>query len=328
MRYGHSPLANAVTASTANLVPFTPDRSSFPRNLNTPASSKHCLFADSELLTRPVVHEHHTIAATVHSALRIAPNVIRLTLFSPALQNYTLSGPDEFFGLIMPPAGQTFTPPPSCENSNIRAAIATMPKDDRPELRWYTIRSLNSTSGLLSFDVATHGVTDPNSPKIGPGLQWCLSAQRGDEVGLWTAQGLWHRKHQRQLLVADPSALPSVLAILDFLTQFHPEQLGRIYLIVAAESVADLELSALGRYSPHLGSVRAVFSSPDYYSQAVSQCLDELYAYQLTCGTDYVWVAGEGDLCKIVRRHAIRTLGLPASNVQWCPYWFLGKARP
>ncbi|MFC3184449.1 SIP domain-containing protein [Pseudoglutamicibacter albus] len=42
----------------------------------------------------------------------------------------------------------------------------------------------------------------------------------------------------------------------------------------------------------------------------------------------YVWVAGEGDLCKDVRRHVIDSWGLKSDSVQWCPYWFIGRARP
>src|SRR5699024_12788394 len=52
--------------------------------------------------------------------------------------------------------------------------------------------------------------------QVGPGLRWCLSAQVGSEVGIWTAQGLWHRANSAQTLIADPSALPSLRAILEY----------------------------------------------------------------------------------------------------------------
>lgn len=285
-------------------------------------------YADADLTDLPTRDTHTIVAVTVHSRESIARNVLRITVHSPEFQQLALTGPDEFFGLLMPPADQPFVHPASQDGGNIRAAVAAMPPQSRPELRWYTIRKVDSTRGLMSFDVATHGVSDPETLGIGPGLRWCLSARPGDEAGIWTAQGLWHRAHSRQLIVADPSSFPSAASILDFLAEFHPEQLGHTHLVVVAENAHDIEHAALNHYAHRLGSARTLFAPASHFTRATTHCLNELYSEQPELRTEYVWVAGEGDLCKAVRQFAIRSLGLPASQVQWCPYWFFGKARP
>ena len=321
MDYQRSPLTPAQGSPLHNHATISQARAQSAPPISSP-------FADAHLHTRPIASEHYSFPAEVHHSTQVAPNLIRITLSAPHFRHHALSGPDEFFGLIMPPSGHPFTPPPLCESGNIRASIAMMPKDTRPELRWYTIRALDATQGLMSFDVATHGITEPYSPNIGPGLRWCLTARHGDEAGIWTAQGLWHREHRHQLLIADPSALPSALSILNYLARFHPSQLESTHLIVVAEGNEDIEHEELDKYVNRLGSARTLFTSPPHFPQATRHALDEIYVQTPVRTPDYIWVAGEGDLCKAVRRYAIQRLELPARSVQWCPYWFLGRARP
>ncbi|ATH97474.1 MULTISPECIES: siderophore-interacting protein [Actinomycetes] len=249
-------------------------------------------------------------------------------------------GPDEFFGLLMPPPNQPFSSPEDfaatpIEGLNIRAAVAAMPPEVRPNLRWYTVRHLDKARGLLAFDVATHGVSaeDVHSTS-GPGLSWCLSAQPGDPAGLWTCQGLWHREHRTQLLVADPTSLPSMRAILEYLATLYPEQLASTHVIAVTSTDSDSE-PHLEDWRNRLSSLTRISAPSDGYAQAIAEHLANIDVessrnrqHKPHPDVDYVWVAGEGDFCKVVRSHAIKTWQLNKDNILWCPYWFVGKARP
>lgn len=300
--------------------------------LNTPAniSAYRAAFSDHQLLATPSDPHHRIICATVYDVSTPAENLQRIVIHSPELVGFQLSGPDEFFGLFMPArSGENLHLPLHGGSANIRASVAAMPETQRPNLRWYTVRSLDPECGQITFDVATHGVKNPKDEHVGPGLAWVLRARVGDQVGIWTCQGLWHRAQNSQMLVADPSAAPSVRAILEYTQAFAQEQLCDMHLVVVAENHDDLEPSLVADWESKLGSLEVLFSAATDFSTAVMSHLRQLdRAEHPATQSKYVWVAGEGQLCKDVRHHAIHAWGLASESVQWCPYWFLGRARP
>ncbi|MGV0397101.1 siderophore-interacting protein [Corynebacterium suicordis] len=286
-------------------------------------------FADHRLHFPPVATNHSLIRANVHSARYLTPTLLRIVLQAPEFHELSLTGPDEFFGLLMPQANQPFTSPEDytgqkIEGLNIRAAVADMPEDVRPDLRWYTVRHLDRAQGLLTFDVATHGVTaETITAATGPGLAWCLRTAPGDPAGIWTCQGLWHRGKSRQVLIADPSALPSVRAILEFTAAFAPEQLFQLHVVSLTSGPEDSEPELLEQWVQQVASITELNAPANSFAVAAKAHMETQH-YDV----DYLWVAGEGDLCKVVRAHAIKQWGMPKGAVQWCPYWFIGKARP
>lgn len=287
-------------------------------------------YVDHQLLDTPSERGHRIIRAEVCSISAPAKDLRRIAVQSPELMGFQLSGPDEFFGLLMPPTpGAQLHLPDHDGGINIRASVAAMPEGRRPNLRWYTVRTLDSERGILTFDVVTHGISSPDDEHIGPGLAWALSTRIGDDVALWTCQGLWHRKQASQTLIADPSAVPSLRAILEYTQTFAPEQLPEMHVTVLAESQHDLEPLLREHWEDKVGSLKVILRPATEFSGATLSYLRQLdEAKDPATHASYVWVAGEGDLCKEVRRHAIHSWGLKSDSVQWCPYWFIGRARP
>ena len=170
-----------------------------------------------------------------------------------------LTGPDEFFGLIMPTAAHSLDGLENAladgDRANLRAVIASCDSAWRPELRWYTFRALDRENATACFDVATHGKrtgresTDDHTFPA-PGLNWVLRAQPGDECAIYASRGLWHHPSSRQLLIADPSALPSVWAILEYCQRFHPDTLRTTRVIALAETVAEYAGQCGRRHGP------------------------------------------------------------------------------
>ncbi|MBC2682243.1 SIP domain-containing protein [Corynebacterium sp. 4HC-13] len=292
--------------------------------------TQRATFADHQLTLTPSAPEHRIIRATVCSVSAPAEHLRRISVEAPEFVDFQLTGPDEFFGLFIPPhRGTPLCLPEETSGTNIRAVVAAMPDDQRPSLRWYTIRTADPARGRITFDVVTHGVVDPTAVHNGPGLTWVLDARIGDDVGIWTCHGLWHRGCNSQTLIADPSSAPSARAILEYAEAFAPEQLHEMHLLVIAESYRDLEPFLIADWEHKLGTLELIFSPATEFADTTVSFLRQLdHVHHPATQSRYVWVAGEGTLCKEVRRYAITQWGLPSDAVQWCPYWFLGRARP
>lgn len=264
------------------------------------------------------MREHELIPVTLTANKRISPRLHRLTFYAEAFRTYTLSGPDEYFGLIMPQAGQQFRPFP-VDGVNIRATVAAIDEETRPDLRWYTIRALHSEDATIDVDIVTHG----NS---GPGSRWILRAQPGDTAGFFTCNDLWRPTEAAQLLVADASALPALRHILAYQEEHNPAKLGTTDIVAVVTSEHEVEPGLAARWEPSVRSLRVLCTKPHQEADIAVAALQEGYAESPTPG--YVWVSGEGELAKKVRGLAVKDWGLDTTDVTWVPYWFYGKARP
>ncbi|WP_161970295.1 siderophore-interacting protein [Corynebacterium pseudodiphtheriticum] len=81
----------------------------------------------------------------------LTDTLLHIVVHAEELKSYILTGPDEFFGLLIPPPNQPFSSPESfaaspIEGLNIRVAVAATPPppEMRPSLRWYTVRCLDT----------------------------------------------------------------------------------------------------------------------------------------------------------------------------------------
>jgi len=152
----------------------------------------------------PKPRTHRCFAVTVSEVADVAAHLRRITVQAPELRDYRPTGPDEYFGLVIPPAGKDLVLPEP-KGLNIRAELGAIPEESRPDLRWYTVRSHDPAAGRLLIDVVTHGDN-------GPGSAWALRTGPGDAVGLRTLTSAWRRTEAPQLLVADPSSAPALRA--------------------------------------------------------------------------------------------------------------------
>ncbi|AKK03753.1 siderophore-interacting protein [Corynebacterium epidermidicanis] len=203
------------------------------------------------------------IACRVFDITDPCPNLRRSTLHSPDLIGAQLSGPDEYFGPLMPPTDVAFTPF-DCVATNIRAAVQALPNETRPNLRWYTVRTLDASNGLLTFDVVLHNYVS------GPGSTWISGAQVGDSCGICLAQSLWQPTTAPQILVADTTGTPALLSILD---QLPSDALADCSVAVCAPSKSDIELPALPHYSPRLRHLSVKYSATSTAPQTIPDVL-------------------------------------------------------
>lgn len=260
-------------------------------------------------------HVQHEMAVT--AVLDLNPAARRITFAAPELRDFTLAAPDEFFGLIFPLDGGELTMPDP-ERTNVRAAIADLPGEERPGLRWYTVRAHRPAAGEIDVDIITHG-TD------GPGSAWTLSAQVGDRVGFRSGGGLYRGfEHDgAQLLVADETAVPALAAVLD---ERDRRGLGsdRLRMHVEVPRLEVLDGMGLDRRVA-AGEIRVHDRGSAAPGSSVVAALEA--DPTATADLDYAWLCGESGLATGVRRHLVKDLGMDKHRVLFSGYWKLGAAR-
>lgn len=257
--------------------------------------------------------EESQFTVTVSRVVDLNPVMRRITLSAPELTRYELLGPDEYFGLLMPGAdGRLHLPDP--ERTNVRTAIADMPESEQPGLRWYTVRALRRDEGELDVDIVTHGDS-------GPGSAWATTAAVGDVAGFRSGGALYSTwDAPRQLIVADETAVPALLAILEERFRRGLPGLGEgieAHVEVGSRVVLDgLELPAAvtvherGDAAPGTAVLAALATAPD-----------------LTADLDYAWLCGESGLATSLRRHLVQEVGMDKRAITFSGYWKLGAAR-
>lgn len=260
----------------------------------------------------PVLREDQPqFAMTVVAVTDLGAGMRRVTFEAPELATFECCGPDEYFGLLMPRPGRGLVLPDP-EPLNVRAAVADLPEDDRPDLRWYTIRAHDRLAGRIDVDIVTHGDS-------GCGSAWTVRAAPGDRAG-FRAGGALYRGHEvvgRQVLVADETAVPSVAAILESLG--GPEAAASQGVEVHVE-VADQEV--LRAYDLGDARVHVRTGAP---GSAVVPALDTHLA-RGGAPVGYAWACGESDLAAGARRALVRH-GMDRRRISFCGYWKLGQAR-
>lgn len=256
--------------------------------------------------------EESQFEVTVTRVVELNPVMRRITLSAPEIRDYSLLGPDEYFGLLMPGAdGRLHLPDP--ERSNVRAAVSEMPEDEQPGLRWYTIRGIRRREGEVDVDIVTHGDS-------GPGSAWATSARVGDTAGFRSGGALYSSFDQaRQLLVADETALPALLAILEERSRRGLPGLGEgveAHVEVPSSSVldgmevpTDVVVHLRGSAAPGTAVLVALAESP-----------------ASSAGLDYAWLCGESGLATSLRRHLVQQ-GMDKRQITFSGYWKLGAAR-
>lgn len=298
------------------------------------AISPSAAFTDYFINSVPTRDGAEVFTAEVTANKEIAPHVREVTFYAPELSSFQVTGPDEFFGLLMPQHGQKYSPIPPRTTGSIRGHVASLPDETRPDLRWYTIRHLNWHESTLSTQIATHGVRDATKAS-GPGLRWALSAKPGDRVGIVAANGLWHRpscapfkRPAPQLLIGDATSAPSILGILEFLEEFHPEELTQTHVVVVSESAAD-HPPELRHWKSRVASMDNVYADYGDHVSALLHCLTCKHRVEQTLNdVRYVYACCESALAKQALTFAKEELGLNSKNIFWSPYWIQGRARP
>jgi NADPH-dependent ferric siderophore reductase len=262
--------------------------------------------AVSMVMAAPAQREmYDQFTMTVVNTVDLAPNVRRVTFRAEEFAGHHLTGADEYFGLLMPPSGAATVTMPTENRLNVRQAIRKMPEDQRPDLRWYTIRRLRAADAEIDVDFVLHG-------DAGPGTRWASRAEPGQVVG-FRAGNATYRPAQPgpQLVAADETALPALSAILEA----HADADIHAFVEVPDDSYrlpidCDRQVTWLvrGDEAPGTRLLPAVADAD-------------------TADLAYAWLCGESSIATGLRRHLVKERGVDRRRIMFSGYWKVGAAR-
>lgn len=252
---------------------------------------------------------------TVDSTERLSPHLVRviLTDSSPGdtdMASFPDNGQtDAYVKLLFVDAALGLEPP-----FDLDGLRESLPREQWPVTRTYTVRSVDRTARRLTVDFVVHG----DEGLAGP---WAVRAQPGDRIAFHGPGGGyapdpaagWH------LLVGDLSALPAISAALEAL----PSGAAGVALIevheeddiVAPETTSDVDVRFLLNPDP---------DDIDFLAREIDS---------LTWPTDpsaegavHVFAHGERESIKAIRR-TLREREIPRPALSISGYWARGRTE-
>ncbi|MFI8103083.1 siderophore-interacting protein [Streptomyces sp. NPDC086023] len=241
--------------------------------------------------------------ATVVHTERLSPHMVRLVLGGPELAGFEAGEfTDHYVKLLFPADGVTHAEPWDMEQ--IRA---TLPREQWPRQRAYTVRNWDPVHRELTIDFVVHGDTGLAGP-------WALRAQPGERVHFLGPGGGyapdpvadWH------LLVGDESALPAIAAAMERMPAG-----AVVRAFVEVEGKADeLKVTTPDGVQP-VWLHRAGRPVGEALLEAVT-------SLEFPLGSVHAFVHGEAGFVKALRRHLRLERGVPRERLSISGYWRLG----
>ncbi|MFF6812210.1 siderophore-interacting protein [Streptomyces sp. NPDC012403] len=267
-------------------------------------------------------------ALRVAGTRRLGPSLVRVTFEGPDLREFRSDGRDQSLSLFLPHPGQSAPVVPVELGDDWWRGWRELPDDVRAVMRSYTLRGLRAdaegrTTGI-DVDFVLHGVTEGAGPsaEAGPASRWAARAAAGDRVLLLGPAVADNRAIRFRppedtdlvLLWADETALPATAAVLETLPAGTR---ARVWLEV-----------------PHSGDVQDLATDADAeitwlvghaHDQGSPMALDDIRTTELPpAERPYVWIAGEADHVKRLRRHFVGERGIDRRRVTFVGYWRRG----
>ncbi|VVM39389.1 Vibriobactin utilization protein ViuB [Pseudomonas fluorescens] len=285
----------------------------------------------------------------LHRKTLLSPHMMRITLASPAVKEMATWAPDQRVKLFFPAADGS--PARLAQGEGWYARFKAMIADRRPAMRTYTIRHLRAEQGEVDIDFVLHGET-------GPASRWALRAQPGDSMQIlapdrrFSAQDAggfeWKPPQtlKQVLLVADGTALPAAMGILDELVAMAEPPLTQAFFevdsvedMLAVPDWAGLTVQWLIRNQASAGTlmVAAVQKAvPPIHASSISQAvelaevdIDKEILWEIAETASegfYGWIAGESAAVMSLRRYLIKECGIARESLNLMGYWRYNKA--
>jgi NADPH-dependent ferric siderophore reductase len=248
------------------------------------------------------------INLTVIRREQISAHMVRIVAGGDGFADYVNNDfVDRYVKIAFPQPGVDYPEP-----LDLWAVRETMPREQWPHTRTYTVRRVDEAARELAIDFVIHG----DEGLAGP---WAASARPGDSI-IFTGPGGgynpdptadWH------LLAGDEAALPAVAAVVESLPS---DARGLAFLEV--ESHADIQAIA----AP--AGLQMVWLTRDGVSAGGSELLvNAVRNAHWPDGRVDVFAHGERGYMKGLREVLFRERGLERSQVSLSGYWAKGRVE-
>ncbi|MFE4082348.1 siderophore-interacting protein [Paenarthrobacter sp. YIM B13468] len=238
----------------------------------------------------------------------LSPHMVRIVAGGPGFSDYANNEyVDRYVKIVFPQPGVDYQLP-----LDLWAIRETMPREQWPHTRTYTIRWANLEERELAIDFVVHG----DEGLAGP---WAAAAEPGDPLVFTGPGGAYNPAPDADwhLFAGDDAAIPAIAACIEALA---PEARGFAFLEVdGAEDIlpisapAGLELRWLQRNGVPAGSSELL--------------LDALRDMQWLPGRVDVFAHGERGYMKGLRQIFFSQRGLERSQVSLSGYWAQGRVE-
>ncbi|MHC8606786.1 siderophore-interacting protein [Paenarthrobacter ureafaciens] len=252
--------------------------------------------------TRPQVN------LTVLRKERLSPHMIRIIAGGPGFKDYAQNEyVDRYVKIVFPQPGVDYELP-----LDLWAIRESMPREQWPHTRTYTIRWVNLEAQELAIDFVVHG----DEGLAGP---WAAAAEPGDALTFTGPGGAYNPAPDADwyLFAGDDAAIPAIAASIEALA---PEARGVAFLEVdSADDVlqitapAGVELHWLQRNGVPAGSSELL--------------LESLRTMEWLPGRVDVFAHGERGYMKGLREIFFVQRGLERSQVSLSGYWAQGRVE-
>ncbi|GAA4506553.1 siderophore-interacting protein [Brevibacterium yomogidense] len=235
---------------------------------------------------------------------QLSPSLVRLVVGGPGFSTFpTPPSIDAYVKIVFAKPELGLEPP--YDLAHLRE---TLPREDIPVTRTYTVREVDETAGTLTLDFVVHGDEGLAAP-------WARDAQPGDPIVFMGPGGTyspdptadWH------LLAGDLSALPAVGAALEAL----PADARGYAFLVVDEDGDRIDLTAPA-------GVEIVWAVGSEGGAATDLLATTMQSRTWPDGRVHVFAHGERESIKRVRA-LLKEREVPRDQISISGYWAYGR---
>ncbi|OFL90965.1 siderophore-interacting protein [Corynebacterium sp. HMSC055D05] len=244
--------------------------------------------------------------ATVTGRRQLSPDLVRLSLNTPAFVGKDLEFTDHYLKLLFVPEGAAYSWP-----FNVEQVREQQPRDKQPVTRTYTLINLDSSTGDFDVDFVTHG----DAGLAGP---WARVAEVGEKIGFFGPGGAWGPSvdYEHFIFAGDESAAPAIGAGLKRLPEGAT---ATAYIEIEAED-RKFELPARDGVDIHW-VIRNGATHGTELSRVVRQA-------GVPDGKNTSWfIHGVAEMIKEMRRFLFVESEVPKQDVSISGYWRIGMTE-
>jgi NADPH-dependent ferric siderophore reductase len=234
---------------------------------------------------------------------RITPRMVRVVAGGAELAGFPDTPyTDRYVKIVFPRPDVSYPDP-----FDLELIRASLPREQWPLTRTYTVRALDRAAGELTIDFVHHG----DAGLAGP---WAAGAVAGDRLRLLGPGGAYAPRPQADwhLLVGDESALPAIGAACERV----PAGVPVVAVLEVADDTERQPLVGPGRLQAHW------LYRTDGSTERV---LTRLRSLRLPTGRVHAFVHGEAGMVRAVRRYLLEERGVPRDALSVSGYWRLGR---